>query len=117
MRQSVYSSLICFSLLVGLLFAASSAHAKPLVTIAMDARTIGEATHRGFGLLSLQRKLALRPTQASFAVVAASRRPQIRIRFRARSGRLFVEAHRAGQKPLRAKPVGRTGKTLAVVHL
>jgi hypothetical protein len=89
-----------------------------LITVAVDVRDVADDSFRRLGVLALQRKLALRLTQAGFAVVAPERQPRVQLRLRVVEGEIVVEA-RGGQRPV-SRVVLRQGDLdayhLEVVH-
>jgi hypothetical protein len=88
MRIPSFITLLLLSLLPG-----ASIAADRIVTVAVDTRGIGDEAYRDLGLLDLQRKLALRLTQAGYAVVAPGRSPLIRLKLSVKGrDRLGLEA-------------------------
>jgi hypothetical protein len=83
--------------LARLVHAAPASAPAPIATVAIDLREVADADFRRLGLLALERKLALRLTQAGFALVARDRAPELVIRIRAEGAdQLRVEARVAG---------------------
>ena len=93
----------------------------PIVTVAMDAKEVADDAYKKLGLLTLQRKLALRLTQAGYGVVAPEKKPAVRLLFTASDGKLLkLEARAAGSKGLAAEVPRGDGKEeifhLEVIH-
>ena len=106
-----------------ILLSPTPAHAdkdKPIVTVAMDARAIPDAPYKQMGLLDLQRKLALRLTQAGYGVVGPNKSPCVRILMSAQKDRLVLAIRAAGSEGLSREVVRGEGKVetfhLEVIH-
>jgi hypothetical protein len=108
-------SVITFLLLM--LPAGASLAADRIVTVAVDAREIGDAEYRDLGLLDLQRKLALRLTQAGYAVVAPQRSPLIRLALSVKERHRLVLEARAESGATLSREVERGKGKLASFHL
>ncbi len=86
-----------------------------LVTVAMETRSVDSPAYEDLGLLPLQRKLALRLTQAGFAVVAPHMRPRIRLVFTVEDGRIIITARQG--EPRQVRRVQREQRDLNSYHL
>ncbi len=108
---------LILNLIVVLLLGAapSSAAATELITVAMETRGIGNKAFDELGILPLQRKLALRLTQAGFAVVAPHMRPRIRLVITAWDGRITITARE--DDPSQVQRVQREQADLNSYHL
>ena len=86
----------------------------------MDARGVADPAYKDLGLLALQRKLALRLTQAGYGVVAPIKAPWIRILFSAQKGRLMLAVTAPGCSGLSREVVRGEGTLetfqLEVIH-
>ena len=82
----------------------------------MDVQGISDTAYRDLGLLALQRKLALRLTQAGYGVVAPKKAPQIRLLFSANEKKLTLAVEAAGSSNLSREVVRGEGK-LETFHL
>lgn len=88
-------------ILPGLAHAAPASGPAPIATVAIDLREVADTDFRRLGLLALERKLALRLTQAGFALVARDRSPELVIRIRLEGAdQLRVEARVAGSRSM-----------------
>ena len=93
----------------------------PIITVAMDGRAVSDEAYKKLGLLALQRKLALRLTQAGYGVVAPEKGPAVRLLFSApNADRLNLEAQATGSQGLTGEVPRGDGKEeifhLEVIH-
>lgn len=93
----------------GSLPAAQQATSKPVTSVAMDVRRVSTADFRAYGLLELQRSLALRLLQAGFAVVAADKSPQLLLTLSVRGAELVLSAHAQAGALIHRVPRGAGG--------
>lgn len=98
-----------------LVLLASATGRAEMVTVAMDARAVDSTAYRELGLLALQRELALRLTEAGYAVVAPQREPRVRVRFQVEGQELKLEVS-AGSAAV-TRQVARGDGKLATFHL